>query len=257
MTGRERAYKKKMQELIKKTGKLEAREVKRVLGLLGRARTEVAARVAETEWELYSLPQLKEGIGRAVDGFKQQYLGAQTESLTNAWNAGIDGVDSPLQFTGIRSLAPELSREALEIMQGFSADLINGLSADMLKKINSEITMGLMGAKPPFETMQAIGRNLKDKSVFKSIGHRAEAITRTEFARVNSSARAGRMNATVGNTEPGMAWMKEWVSSGKAHPRDLHAALNGVKVGMDEDFPGGIPYPHAPGLPASEVVNCG
>jgi hypothetical protein len=257
MTKRERAYTKKIQELIDKTGKLGDRELKRVLAMLETARTNVAATVASTEWDIYYIPQAKEAVGNAIVNFKAQYMAGHTDALNNIWNAGIDGIDSPLQFVGIRLSAPEISRTALEIMQGYSADLIEGLAADALKKINGEIAMGIMGQKTPFEVMKGIGRNLTDKSVFKSISARAEAITRTELGNVNSAAREARMQAIVGNTEPDMDWQKKWHSSGKAHPRDTHAALNGVTVDMDKDFPGGLPYPHAPELPASEVVNCG
>lgn len=256
MTPRERAYNKKLKELTGKVNKLEDREVKKVLGILGNARVQVASAVASTEWEIYFIPQLKESVGRAVDGFRQRYLREQTEALGNMWNAGIDAVDGPLHHVGIGRLAPEISRSALEVMQGYSADLIEGLSADALKKINNEITLGIMGQKTPFEVMTAIGKNLKDKSVFVGIGNRAEAITRTEMARVHSAAREGRMGATVA-ANPEEEWAKKWISSGKANPRGTHAALDGVVVDADENFPGGIPYPHAPGLPASEVVNCG
>ena len=256
MTRRERAYNRKLKELTGKVNKLEDREVKKVMGILENARIQVAGAVASTEWDIYYIPQLKEAVGRAISGFKQRYIAEQTDALSNMWNAGIDAVDSPLQYVGIGLYAPEISRSALEIMQGYSADLIEGLSADALKKINNEITLGIMGQKSPFEVMTAVGKNLKEKSAFASIGHRAEAITRTEMARVHSAAREGRMAATV-EANPDEKWQKKWISSGKANPRDHHASLNGVVVDADEDFPGGIPYPHAPGLPASEVVNCG
>jgi len=257
MTNRERAYIKKQNELIAAVGRIEAREVVKTLEILEGARKNVAAAVASTEWEMYYIPQLNEGVNRAIERFKQQYMGGQSTALVNLWNAGIDMVDSPLQYVGVKMLAPEISRAVLEIAQGYSADLITGLSADALKRVNSEITLGIMGQKPPFEVMKAIGRNLEDKSVFKSIAVRAETITRTELGKVNSMAREARIEGTVKNTEPGMAWMKKWISSGKAKPRAHHAALDGVTIPVDEKFLGYIDYPHAPGLPAEEVVNCG
>lgn len=257
MTNREKAYKRKLNELMKKTGKLTESEVERVLALLERARTEVAARIAVTEWDQYYIPQLKEAVNRSIGAFSGQYAAGQGEALVNAWNAGIDSVDAPLAYAGIRTMAPELSRDALEILQGFSADLITNLSGDAIKKINSEISLGIMGQKPIHEVMQSVGRNLTDKGVFKSIATRAETITRTEMARVNSMGRQTRIEAMAGKTDPEIKLMKEWVSSGKAKPRATHAALNGVKVPLDEDFPGAIPYPHAPGLSAAESINCG
>lgn len=258
MTRREKAYNKKLQELIDKVGRLEDREVKKVIKMLSLAQKEIAARVAMTDWQAYQIPQLKEAVEGALDGFKLQYLSGQNEALTNAWHAGIDLVDHPLATAGISLRAPQLSRAALEIMQGYSADLIKGLSADAIKKINNEITMGILGQKNVFEVMKTIGRNFEDKSILTGISHRAETITRTEMARVQSASRAGRINAVVAHgTDPDLKWHKKWISSGKAHPRAHHAALDGVTVPVDEDFPGGIPFPHAPGLPAEEVINCG
>jgi hypothetical protein len=164
-------------------------------------------------------------------------------------------VDSPLQFVGVRVAAPELGRSVLEILQGYSADLIKGLSADAIKKINSEIAMGVMGGKPIQEVVKAVGRNLYDPSVFKTIASRAETITRTEMGHVHSAARQARIEQVVESND--VKWMKKWISSGKARPRAHHAALDGVTIPVDEMFLGYIDYPHAPGLPAEEVVNCG
>jgi hypothetical protein len=258
---KEKAYEKKVNELIRKVGKLEDREVEQALRILEATRKEVAAAVASTEWDLYYLPRMKEAVERAVEGFRLRYQAETKADLDNMWKAGIDMVDSPLQYVGVPIMAPELGMTVLDILQGYSADLIKGLTADAIKKINSEIAMGLMGGKPMQEVMKAVGRNLDDKSVFSTIAGRAEAITRTEMAHVQSAAREARMEQITtdkaGLSVPPIKWKKKWISSGKAKPRPHHAALNGTVVDFDENFPGGIPYPHAPGLPASEVVNCG
>lgn len=255
----EQRYARKIDDLIKRCGKLTDAQVKDVLKILGAARTEVAARIAETEWQAYQIPKLKEAVERAMDGFRQRYLADQKDSLKNMWNAGIDLVDAPLAEAGIMHVVgslPEMPVEALEILQGYSADLIQGLSADAIKQINGEITLGILGEKTPFEVMRAIGRNLDDKSVFRNIAVRAETITRTEMGRVQSAAREARIEEVM-KANPTLKWLKKWIASGKAHPRENHAALDGVMVPVDEDFPGGIPYPHAPGLPAGESINCG
>lgn len=256
MTRREQAYNKMLEDLIKKVGKLEASEVDRVLALLETAAKEVSQMVATTEWLAYRIPQLKESIERAMQTFTRQYQSEFDAAGKNIWDAGIDVIDQPLFAAGIRIFPAELNREALEILQGYSSDLIGGLGADVIKKINGEITMGIMGQKSSWEVMQAIGPNLESKGVFQSVAARAEAITRTEMARVHSTSREARMQAVV-DAEPNADWMKKWISSGKKYPRANHAALNGWIVKIDQPFPGNIPYPHAPGLPAKETVNCG
>jgi len=256
MKKRERAYTKKIQELIEKSGRLQDDSVQAVFDLLESTRSEIGSRLIETDWDAYHVGQMKDAITRAMDRFTGRYKSMQGEALSNMWEAGQDMVAAPLQAAGVSVVAPEISMAALDIMQGYSGDLITGLSADALKKVNGEVALGVLGAKQPHEVMKAIGRNLKDKSVFKSISARAEAITRTEMATVHSLAREARLQATVARN-PEITWIKIWHSSGKAHPRPHHARLNGVGATMDKDFLGFIPYPHAPGLPASEKVNCG
>ena len=256
LSARETAYAEKMQELIDKVENLNDEEVKRTLALLESLRKEVASTVIDSEWKAYSLPQMKEAIDRAAAKMQLQYRELLDSGSVNFWHAGIDQVDWPLNYVGIRVTAPEIARSTLEILQGFSADLITNLSADAAAKINAQITMGILGGKSPWDVMQGVGRNLNDPGVFRSIAVRAETITRTEMARVNSMAREARQEAVV-EANPKERWLKKWISSGKFHPRPHHAALNGTTVGFDKKFPGGIPYPHAPGLPASEAINCG
>lgn len=256
MTPAEKAYFAKIKELMAKVGHLQDDEVARVTAILRDARKDVAALVADTEWQAYRIPQLKEAVERAVETLRQRYMATQTDALRNMWNAGIDIVDMPLATVGIRIAAPEISMTTLEILQGFSADLIGGLTKDAAKKINTELTLGIMGQKQPSEVMKAIGKNLDDPGVYHSIAVRAETITRTEMARVHSTSREARNQATV-EASPELEWLKKWISSHKAHPRPPHQELDGETVPVDKNFPYGIPYPHAPGLPAEESINCG
>ena len=258
MTRRQQAYERRIKDLIERFGKLADGEVKNVLAILENARREIAARVASTPWEAQHIPELKAAVETAIDGFRQQYLTDQADALTNVWNAGIDMVDAPLAAAGIRAAAPELSRASLEILQGYSTDLIEGLAAEAAKNVKNAVTMGVMGQKTLHEVMKDVSLALDDKGILGKVSRRAETITRTEMGHVNSWAREARMQAVAAaGTDPAVRWRKKWIDSGKAHPRMDHLALDGVTVDLDEDFPGGIPYPHAPGLPASQSINCG
>lgn len=259
MTNREKAFQKKLDGILNKVGKLQEAEVKKVLGILEATRKEIASRIAETDWEKHWLPEMKEATRRAMDGFRQRYASELKDADLNMWNAGYDIVDGPLAVAGITAAMPEIPRTTLEVLQGYSADLVTGLSEDALKKINTELTLGITGGKTPFQVMQAIGRNLEEKSVFSSIASRSETITRTEMARVHSMAAKARREQA---TEAGLPvrLQKKWLASGKPTGRPDHQAADGQVVDEDEPFIVGgeeIPYPHAPGLPAKEVVNCG
>lgn len=256
MTDRERAYHRKVEALIEGVGKLTEAEVERVRELLRESQQTVAARVATTEWQAHYLPQLKEAVKTTMQVFEQRYAADLATAQANLWAAGIDLVDWPLAYVGLRATLPEISISALEVMHGYSADLIVGLAEDAIKRINQELTLGILGQQTPFEVMMGIGRNLDDPSVYRTIAVRAETIARTELGRVNSAAREARIEQTV-EANPDLPWQKKWLASGKAHPRPHHAALHQRMVPVDQNFPGGIPYPHAPGLSAAEVISCG
>lgn len=255
MTRTEQKYNKQLAELTAKVGKLSDAEVDRVMALLGNAIAEIDDAVSTTEWQAYRLKQLKDAVEQAITSFSQQYQAGADDALKNIWLAGIDAVDIPLATVGIRMMASELNREALEIMQGYTMDLIKNVSADALKRITGEITMGILGQKSPWEVMQAIGRTLNEQGIMHGIARRAETITRTEMSRVHSAAREGRLQQVVANN-PDLPWMKKWISAAEPFPRPKHAALNGKMVPVGENFPGGFPYPHAPGLSAGETINC-
>jgi len=237
-------------------GTMTQKKSEAVSGLLSDARKEVASLIASTEWEAYRITEYKAAVDRITEAFAKSYGGMLSESLGIVWDAGADVVAMPLGAAGISIAAPEISMTALEIMQGYSADLVTNIADDLRKRINAEISMGVIGGKTPFQVMTAIGRNLSDPSVFKTISTRAETIQRTEMARVFSNARESRMKA-IENTEPKIRLMKKWIHSGKANYRAWHKKLNGVEVARNKNFPGGIPYPHAPVLAAKDVVNCG
>ncbi|MDY7034546.1 MAG: hypothetical protein SV375_00060 [Thermodesulfobacteriota bacterium] len=255
---KERAFQKKVNELIRKTGRLEKAEVQKVISLLNNARKEVAAAVASTEWQLYRLPQLKGAIERALQDFGAKYGVELQDAQRTFWDHGVDSVDLPLQSVGILQALPEIDMSALSIMQGYSADLVNGLTGDAIKKINNEISLGIMGQKQPYEVMQAVGRNLKDKSIFRSIRHRAETITRTEAGRVLEMASQARKEKAA-EVVPGL--QKQWFyGHSPKMPRLDHMAVHGQIRDVDKPFDVGgeeLMYPRDPAGSAGNTINCG
>lgn len=257
-TTKEKAFQRKVKELIKKADRLEEAEVKKIVRLLNEARQEVAAAVASTEWQAYHLPELKGAIERAMQTFGDKYGVELREAQRGFWELGIERVDLPLREVGIVTAIPEIDTTMLSIMQGFSADLVQGLTADVIKKINIEITMGLMGQKSPFEVMGAVGRNLKDKSVFKSVAHRAETIVRTEAGRVLEASNQARKEAAA-TVVPGL--QKQWYYGHSPQaPRLDHMAADGQIRKVDEPFNVGgesLMYPKDPGGSPGNTINCG
>ena len=247
-----------MQELIKKSNSLQDAEVKKVIRLLAKARTEVAATVASTEWQAYHLPQMKSAIERAMQEFGDKYGVDLREAQRGFWEHGIDSVDLPMRKIGIIQAIPEIDTTLLSVMQGFSSDLVEGLTREAVKKINTELSLGLMGQKSPYDVMKAVGRNLKDKSIFKSIAHRAETIVRTEAGRVLEAASQARKEVAA-RVVPGL--QKEWFYGHSPKlPRIDHLMAAGQIRDVDAPFNVGgeeLMYPRDPAGSARNTINCG
>ena len=254
---KEIAFDRKVKELVARAQNLEDAEVKKVITLLADARKTVAATVATTEWQAYRLPEYKNAIERALEEFGDRYGVDLREAQRSFWEDGINMVDEPLRTVGVYASFPALDTTVLGIMQGYGADLVKGLSKDAALKINNEITMGLMGQKTPYEVMQAVGANLKDKSIFTSIAARAETITRTEAGRVLEAASQARLEAAA-PLVPGL--QKQWFHGANVRmPRPSHLAAVGQIRDVDKPFDVGgeqLMYPRDPARSARNTINC-
>lgn len=254
---KELLFQKKVKSLIAQADRLQGDAVKRTISLLNDARKEVISQVAATEWEMYHLPQRKAAIERALQEFASQYEIDLHDSQKELWAIGKDLVDAPIRQVGIGIAIPEIDVTALAILQDYSSDLVSGLTGDAIKKINQELTMGMMGAKQPHEVMKAVGMNLNDKSIFRSIAHRAETIVRTESGRVFEAANQARRESAA-QVIPGLK--KQWKHNHSAKmPRISHLAADGQIREIDEPFDVDgeqLMYPRDPAGSAANTINC-
>ena len=148
-SAKQKAFDRKVKALVKKANRLEAAEVKRTIALLANARKEIAAAVASSDWQIHRLAELKAAVERALTDFGNQYGIQLRDAQRELWETGLDLVDLPLREAGIIQAMPEIDTTALAILQGYGTDLVDGLTQDATKKINTEITLGLMGRENP------------------------------------------------------------------------------------------------------------
>lgn len=239
-------------------GRLEDRAVRNVLSILSQARKEIASEVVSTEWDAYHLPRLKEAVERAMVDFASKYGVDLRSRQADFWDMGIARADIALEILQVETMVPQVNIRTLEIAQGYSADLIGNLTSDAIKKINQELTAGLLGQKTPFEVMKAIGRNLSEPSVFSSIAARAETITRTELGRIYEMATQSRLEEA--EKIIGKRLKKMWSSSGKPTGRPEHQAIDGQIRDIDEPFDVAgekLMYPGDPAGSPWNTINCG
>lgn len=206
-------------------------------------------------WDSYSLKNMLDAIERQISDFDGESKKAVSGMLDEMWEKGNKLVEAPLGriYTGFG-----ISTSSLRILKDFTFHKIDGLSNSAWDKIRGELTLGVLGGKTPQEVAKAIGKNLKDPSIFSSIDARAESITKTEMGRVFSNAAQLRMEEANKHVQ---GLEKQWLHAG--HPkaaRPFHLNLHGHHIPVNESFLVGnvaMRYPRDPKAPVGEVVNCG
>jgi uncharacterized protein with gpF-like domain len=86
---------------------------------------------------------------------------------------------------------------------------------------------------------------------------RARTIARTETAVATSTAQQVEMEGTA--EALGLTIYKVWTATEDDRTRESHAAADGQKVKLDDDFVVGgakLLHPSDPDGPAAEVINC-
>jgi hypothetical protein len=237
----------------------------KILRMLEEARREIAAEVASTDWQRHHQPKLLAAIEDHIRRFGEGAARELKADLNTQFAEGQRAVDAELAGKGISvGLMPDISTSALGAMQQDLGTRITNLTADAARQIQKELSLGLLGGKTPFETMEAIGRNLSDAGRFSSIARRAEVIVKEEFGRVFRAGEQQRRSIAAKHVS---GLKKRWVHAGHpAKPRPTHVALHGKVVNVDEPFEllnpktGAIErpmHPKDPILSAENTIGCG
>lgn len=253
------AYARRMEALMADADTLGDDAVSRAKALLEEVRKEIVSQIASTDWAAHRIEGMKRAVQNAMSDFSSRYGAEFADMQAKAWGVAVEYLDQAAMELGLGAI-PQIDQTALGILQGYSADLITGATDDAIRAITREIQMGILAGRSLQEVMEAIGRSVTEGEVGK-LASRLERIVRTESASVYQKARQARFDQVMEIMQkdfPLITVFKKWIHSGKGkYARKNHKRLNGEMRPVGKDFPGGIPYPHAPGLPAKEVVNCG
>ena len=233
--------------------------------MLEQARREIQGRVSATatEWSQFYLPRLLDELNDASEQVRYEWLRRNNGFGDEAWNAGIRQFEASAASVNGYQMMPAISRQTLETLKAYSADLIVEVADQMRRKITRQIQVGVLTGQPGAATQAKIAEVLPSPKGFGTVGVRAEAITRTEFGRIYNSGHDERFQqfATV-REELGMPPpRKKWIHNPGIRQRPNHARLGGTLSDNEGWFtiPGSgerCRYPHDPNLSASESVNC-
>ena len=249
--------------LLRRMDELERAGLKDIRSQINSFRQEVVLTLTEYGDEITSSDL--SGLKSRFDALAEKYNGPLTETLTEnqrrLFVKGIQTVDDALESANLRVALPYLSEQTLNVAQEFGADLVTGLTDYSRSQITKQVRLGVMGQKPVSDIIKEIGRNLKNPSVFGTVGARAEAIFKTEVNRIANLASTERLEQAATQVTD---LQKEWLHSHTGTPRIGHLELDGVKIAVSEKFSlhgtDGNTYlidgPHDPTLPVGDVVNC-
>lgn len=115
------------------------------------------------------------------------------------------------------------------------------------ERIQNALTSGILQGKSI--------EHLADSFMEVMENNRKAAVRNCRTA-VTSAQSAGRQERYKEAEARGIKIVKEWISANDDRVRDSHAELNGVRVGIDEEFPNGLMYPGDPSGYPAEVYNC-
>ena len=147
------------------------------------------------------------------------------------------------------------NEEAVKNLQKNNPDILPTYSVNSQKdisynkkQVSSVITSAIIQGKsiPDIaSSLQSTIKNLNQSS--------AEKAARTA---ITSAQNAGTLSTMQELSDKGVEVQKEWVATLDDRTRDSHAALDGERVGLDEEFSNGLQYPGDPAGDPSEVWNC-
>ena len=266
-------YERRIIALIAAQGRLEDAEVRAVMRMLAGLRRRLsedllAITPRDKLWRVQHLGQLRAAVDRVVVEFASRYGTALTGAVNGAWEQG--AVFPAASLAGARVevvFTQELSRVQIEVMAQMHTDLVRAVSNDFRLKVGRELTLGIMGAKSPFQIMQDVGELLRTEPLrgeMGTIANQAERIVRTEMGQAYSVANRIRVEE-IAEDVPGL--QHYWRSARDGRVRAAHITADsryapGSRPGpipVKESFSVGgaqMRYPHDPSGGAANTIQC-
>lgn len=260
---RAQAYAQQLDVLTKQAEALSPEARLRILKLLKEANREILADLASapSSYNAARLQALKAQINRVMEEFASQASAQVAELERKAFEQTALQVNATVA-AGVGGLAvhPVVDRALLQVVQGYTADLIGGLTRDMSAKINAAIQRGALGGLDLQQLVAQIGSTLEDgkfSGLFSQVGERAMCIATNEIMRVQSLASVARIK-DLAQHHPGLG--KRWLHIPVARvPRISHMLADGQVRKPNEPFlveGEELMYPRDPAGSAENTINC-
>lgn len=253
--------KKELRKVFNKIEYDKLQAAKKALWAVEEFRKQITLYIMDVGINSYNIKQIKDMVNKQAKVLSDEMTRIGNVQLEQSFVDGIKIVDYPLRADNVNFILPYLETSIVKTSQELFADLVKGLADDIIKKVNSEVLMGIIGNLTPYEVMKNLETFIPPVKTKKGIRgtafNRAETIVRTETGRIQNTATRTRMEQIA---EKFPDAKKEWLPSNKPTSRPEHMAQANNPIGINEEFivNGYSCYgPHDPRLPAGEVINCG
>lgn len=207
-------------------------------------------RTVGSEAERNRLRALQREVDKHLDAWRRGAVQTAAGASASAIESGVGVVSGAIKAAGI-DLMPRINPAALRSLEVALTDLVTDVSLSAKNRINSQIAQVLIGTQGMSDAITAVDRILDGPT-----RSRARTIVQTELGRIHSAATQAGMEEAAKR----IPMKKEWMRSGRKHPREEHQAAHGQVREVNEPFDVGgerLMYPRDPKASAKNTVNCG
>jgi hypothetical protein len=261
---RAQAYAQQLDALTHSSAALTPEVEKRIRQLLDEANKEILADLARTDPKSYNaarLHALKAQVDRVMEQFAQQASSQVQKFQEQAYQQSAQGIDATVAAgTGTLAVQPIIDRAALQVVQGYTSDLIGGLTRNASAKINAAVQRAYLGGMDLSQLTKQIGTARYGEEftgLFGQVGEHTVNVALNEVRRVESVASFTRIR-DLAPMHPKMG--KGWRHIPVARvPRISHILANGQIVAPEMPFVVGgeeLMYPRDPNGSAENTINC-
>ena len=262
---RAQAYAEQLDALARAAEALSPEAELRIRKLLDDVNRELLADLAHTQPGSYSsaqLQMLKSQVDRLMAQFAQQASAIVEKFEEQTYQQTARSIDATVSAAATATVAvqPVLDRSALQVVQGYTADLITGLSRDAAGKINASIQRAYLGRADLTQLVKQIGAARYGSAftgIFSQVGEHTVNVALNEIRRLQSIVSFARIR-DLKQRHPNLG--KGWRHIPVARvPRVAHILADGQVVAVEEPFIVGgeeLMYPRDPKGSAANTINC-
>src|SRR4030067_291941 len=106
MPSKKQLYKKKLNEIVRRFGSMEAETVRRAMEMLRQLQNQIAGgrlRAEATSFTAFRLKELSANLERMIQEYERQLMALSGESLRDGYTLGTQAVIEPLSAAGFQA----------------------------------------------------------------------------------------------------------------------------------------------------------